>query len=65
MLETMLLPEFCKQAGYTANAARCKIKRGDWRENVVWRKSPDGRIHIILKGYDNWVKSTPKVATAA
>ncbi len=29
-------------SGYTPDAVRSKIKRGDWLEGAVWVKAPDG-----------------------
>jgi hypothetical protein len=40
--------------GYTEDAIRTKIKRGDWLEGVVWIKAPDGRNLIDLEGYETW-----------
>ena len=30
--------------GYTPDAIRSKIKRGDWLEGAVWQRAPDGRV---------------------
>lgn len=49
-------------SGYSPDAVRSKIKRGDWLEGIVWIKAPDGRILIDLEGYEKWVSggmSTP------
>ena len=32
--------------GYTPDAIRSKIKRGDWLEGAVWQRAPDGRVLI-------------------
>lgn len=40
--------------GYTPDAIRSKIKRGDWLEGHVWIKAPDGRILIDVEGYEQW-----------
>lgn len=42
--------------GYTVKAMERKIERGDWVENKVWRRAPDGRILIDLVGYEKWVE---------
>ncbi|MDY6948716.1 MAG: excisionase [Pseudomonadota bacterium] len=42
--------------GYTVKAMERKIERGDWVENKVWRRAPDGRILIDLVGYQKWVE---------
>jgi hypothetical protein len=41
--------------GYTVKAMEKKIERGDWAEGKEYRKAPDGRIHIDLQGYEQWV----------
>lgn len=41
-------------SGYTPDAVRSKIKRGDWLEGAVWVKAPDGRILIDIEGYEQW-----------
>ena len=40
--------------GYTPDAVRSKIKRGDWLEGEVWIKAPDVRILIDCEGYEKW-----------
>ena len=44
--------------GYTPDAIRSKIKRGDWLEGAVWQRAPDGRVLIDLQGYDKWVEGS-------
>ncbi len=44
--------------GYTPDAIRSKIKRGDWLEGAVWHRAPDGRVLIDLQGYDKWVEGS-------
>ena len=43
--------------GYSVKAMERKIERGDWIEDKVWRRAPDGRILIDLVGYQKWVES--------
>ena len=50
----MTIEKFCDFSGYTPDAVRSKIKRGDWLEGAVWVKAPDGRILIDTEGYDKW-----------
>jgi hypothetical protein len=40
--------------GYTEDAIRAKIKRGEWLEGRVWIKAPDGRNLIDMEGYELW-----------
>jgi hypothetical protein len=49
---------FEQLTGYTEDAVRSKIKRGEWLEDVVYKKAPDGRILMDLEGYESWVEST-------
>jgi hypothetical protein len=46
--------------GYTADAIRAKIKRGDWLQDFVWRRAPDGRVLIDMEGYEKWVEGQPQ-----
>lgn len=48
------------ETGYTADAIRGKIKRGDWLEGAVWKRAPDGRVLIDLQGYERWVEGVPQ-----
>ena len=43
--------------GYTVNAIETKIKRGVWVEGREWRRAPDGRVLIDMRGYERWVES--------
>jgi hypothetical protein len=57
MLRWVTIKKFSEMSGYTANAVRSKITRGDWLEGHLWIKAPDGRILIDLVGYESWVTS--------
>ena len=57
MLRWLTIDKFSAESGYTPDAIRSKIKRGDWLEGHVWIKAPDGRILINTEGYDKWVTS--------
>lgn len=54
MLRHVTIEKFAAESGYTAEAVRSKIKRGDWLEGAVWIKAPDGRILIDTEGYEKW-----------
>jgi hypothetical protein len=41
--------------GLTASAIRTKIGRGVWVENRQYRRAPDGRVYVDLKGFEEWV----------
>ncbi len=42
--------------GLSREAIRALKKKGQWREKVQWRRSPNGRILISLEGYKQWVE---------
>jgi hypothetical protein len=55
MLRWLTIKKFALESGYTEDAIRSKIKRGDWLEGRVYTKAPDGRILIDREGYEAWV----------
>jgi hypothetical protein len=42
--------------GYSQKAIRRKIESGVWLEHQQYRRAPDGRVLISLKGYERWVE---------
>lgn len=54
-LRYVLIGRFCELTGYTEKGVRRKIEDGVWREGREFRRSPDGRIHIDLQGYEKWL----------
>ena len=57
MLKWLTIRKFSHESGYTEDAVRSKIKRGEWLEGYMWRKAPDGRVLINIEGYERWVDS--------
>lgn len=51
----VLIPRFCELTGYTPKAVERKIAEQVWLEGKIYRKSPDGRIHIDLIEYEKWI----------
>jgi hypothetical protein len=43
--------------GYTEEAIRAKIKKGQWMIDQHFKKAPDGRILIGIKKVDKWIAS--------
>ncbi|MCA8407986.1 excisionase family protein [Burkholderia cenocepacia] len=43
--------------GLSEKAIRRKIEDGKWIEGREYRRSPDGRIYISVKGFEKWVES--------
>ena len=44
------------ETGYTPKALRRKIERGDFVAGREFTKAPDGRVLIIVKGFEKWVQ---------
>ncbi len=42
--------------GLTEKAIRRKIEEGVWLEHREWRRAPDGRLYISVRGYQAWVE---------
>jgi len=52
----VLLPLASLLTCYSVKAMERKIERGDWQQDKIWRRAPDGRIVIDLVGYQKWVE---------
>ncbi|GAA0718003.1 hypothetical protein [Dokdonella soli] len=65
MLRYVTIDKFSELSGYTPDAVRSKIKRGDWLEGRLWIKAPAGRILIDMHGYDAWAVSAAGVSVSA
>ena len=59
-MKHVTIRKFSEETGYSENAARMKIKRGEWLEGVMWTRAPDNRILMNLEGYEKWVLSNVK-----
>lgn len=42
--------------GLTQKAIYKKIETGVWLEGKEYRRAPDGRLYISLKGFERWVE---------
>ncbi|MCD9029398.1 excisionase [Luteimonas sp. BDR2-5] len=49
------LKRFHELTGYSEEASRSKIKRGDWLQDREFVKAPDGRVLMDLEAYEQWV----------
>ena len=58
ILPKITLQKLALESGYTEDALRSKIARGDFAEGIHFIKSPDGRIHFIVEAYLKWVESS-------
>lgn len=56
MIRYQTIAKFSEGSGYSEDAIRTKIRDAVWVEGEVWRKAPDGRILIIVEGYESWVE---------
>ena len=56
-IQWVTIGKFAELTGYSEDAVRGKIKRGDWREPHLWKKAGDGRILMHLEGYRKWVEA--------
>ena len=56
MIDWITIRKFCADTGYTDDAVRSKLSQGIWREGIVWRKAPDGRVLISIRGYNAWAE---------
>lgn len=45
-----------ESTGYTQDAIKSKIKRGDWVEGLMWINAPDNRRLVNLDAFDTWVE---------
>ncbi len=56
------LDVFEQTTGYSPDAVQKKIKRGEWREGIHFRRAPDGHILMDLRAYNAWVENQPQAA---
>lgn len=57
-LPKITLQKMAFESGYTEDALRSKIARGEFAEGIHYIKAPDGRIHFIVEAYLKWVESS-------
>ena len=48
--------------GYSVSAIETKIARGVWLEGREWKRAPDGRILVDMRGYEKWAEGQSAVA---
>jgi hypothetical protein len=54
VIDSVPIAKAAELTGYTEKAIERKIEEGIWLEGELWRYAPDGKRHIILKGYNAW-----------
>lgn len=48
--------------GYSVASIETKIARGIWLEGRQWKRAPDGRVLIDMRGYERWVEGQSAAA---
>lgn len=48
------IKKFAEITGYSEEAVRAKIHRGEWLQDHMFRKAPDGRILIDIEAFNDW-----------
>lgn len=51
----VLISKVVENTGYSDDAIRAKKARGEWIEEVHWRKGPDNRLVFNLLAIQNWM----------
>jgi hypothetical protein len=59
MFDFVTLSKAAENTGYTEKALRRKIEDGILAEGRHWKRGPDGRILIIVEGFNKWLASPP------
>lgn len=49
--------------GYSVEAIETKIARGVWTEGREYRRAPDGRILVDMRGVERWVEGQSQVVS--
>lgn len=55
-MKCITINKFSELSGYTAKAVRNKIDRAVWKEKIHYHRAPDGRIFIVEKAVDDWIR---------
>lgn len=54
-MNLVTIKKFSEQSGYSEEAVRAKIKKGQWQIQKHFNKAPDGRIFINIKEVEKWL----------
>ena len=49
------IKKFSELCGYSEDAIRAKIKKGQWLIDSHFKKAPDGRIFIGINEVEKWI----------
>ena len=56
-VDWVTIDKLSELTGFSKDAIRALKKKGQWREKLHYRKTPNGRLVFSLKGYQNWAES--------
>jgi hypothetical protein len=48
--------KFVELTGYSDDAVRAKIQKGQWLDGREYHRAPDGKILISMEAFDKWVE---------
>lgn len=51
--------KFSELSGMSVNAIRALMKKGQWRLNYHFTKSPNGRVFIVVEKAKEWQQGIP------
>jgi len=57
ILKWVLIVKFAELSGYTKGAIEMKIKKGQWENQLHFRKGPDGKYQINVEEVMKWIES--------
>jgi len=55
-MKWVTIKKLAELTGYSEYAIRGKRKRGQWRANVHFIKSPDGRLQFNMEAIEKWIE---------
>jgi len=58
--DSVTVAKAAAMTGFSQNAIRRKIERGDWLEGYEYHRSPTGAVTVFLPGYARWAKGLPR-----
>lgn len=59
-VDWVTIDKLSELTGFSKDAIRALKKKGQWREKLHYRRTPNGRLVFSLKGYQLWVESGRK-----
>jgi len=54
-IDSLRIKKFCELTGWTENAIRQRIQRGDWIDGLEYTRI-NKTVLISVKGYESWVE---------